>query len=285
MLPSITLFGKTIELYDPINIIAYLSVMIFVCVNLKDYESFCTFPYIADNKLLKKNSKHKSHLGLFSFLEAALVFVLDIIVVSPLNNPLSRLFLGDTSEGYFPIIYFTPVALFLIGVILRVSPFRLLDFAAAADCLLLIIVKISCFCDGCCYGIEMASSPFYNQKNERYELPIQLIEIACAVIMFVILRIVRKKIKRPGVLFPLFILMYCGSRFVSEFWRDDYPGVLGNLNGNHIMCIIGFAVGIVEMLVVIIWGIRITAFFDNRNKAFLESKTVRKKTVHRKRKK
>lgn len=267
-------------LYQPITNAAYFVAVILLLLHVKEYKSFCTFPVLVDQRLFHKSSEAKSRLTILAFLESVLVFALTVVMIFPLNAPLSKLFLGDTSDGYFPIIYFVPFGLFILGVIMRLTPLKLLDFAAPADCLLLIIVKIACYCEGCCYGIELASSPFFNHKNERYEFPIQLIEIACAVAMFIVLSIMRKKRKRAGFMFPAFIVMYCASRFVFEFWRDDYPDVVGGMNGNQIMSLIGLVFGIILCVGAAIWGERITTFFDQRNRAFL---VERQKQMHLKR--
>ena len=103
------------------------------------------------------------------------------------------------------------------------------------------------------------------------EFPIQLVELACAVIMFVIILVLkRKKDRTPGLLYPLFISMYCGSRFISEFWRADYPAVLGPLKGYHIQCLVGLIEGLVFILVVLKKGRKITEFFESKNQRFID---------------
>ena len=272
MLPTMNLFGKSTPLYGPINVIAYLAAVLLLFIHVKEYRSFCTFPPIVSKKFFKKRTDDSRRVDFLAFVEAALIFALTVAVVFPFNAPLSQLFLGDTSEGYFPIIYFVPIALFVFGVLFRLTPLRLLDYAAPVECLLLILVKIACYCAGCCYGIELPSSPFFNQTNHRHELPIQLIEVAIAVVMFVVLSFMRKKRKRAGFMFPAFIVMYCATRFVFEFWRDDYPRTYSGMNGNQLMSLIGLALGVIYLIVVFVWGARITAFFDTRNKAYAEKK-------------
>ena len=124
-----------------------------------------------------------------------------------------------------------------------------------------------------------------NVKTGRMEFPVQLVEAACAVVMQVILMVLFKKGKqKKGVLYPLFMLMYSGSRFISEFWRDDYQPVWGRLNGYHLQLLLGFVLGAVALIVVLIWGERITAYFEAKNKAFLEKHQkkikAKKKIVH-----
>ena len=148
----------------------------------------------------------------------------------------------------------------------------------------LIFYKIACFCWGCCYGVEWEHG-MWNQNNGRAEFPVQLVEIACAVIMLVILLLLlHKKGRKTGILYPLFMMMYCGSRFVSEFWRDDYPFTWfgGRMTGYHIQCIVGFVLGAVFMFLTVKWGDRFTAYIDAKNQALLDKHEKKIRAANRK---
>ncbi len=92
--------------------------------------------------------------------------------------------------------------------------------------------------------------------------------------------LMRKRKKTAGVIYPLFMLLYCGSRFCSEFLRDDYPPVLGRLNGYHIQLIIGFILGVIYMIVVMKYSARITEYFETKNRAFLDKELEKYKSTH-----
>ena len=290
MFQSITVFGHAINLYNPLNTIAYLAAFLLLFIWLDKYKSICTLPALANVAFLKKGKQNFIKKWFFYALEVVVISVIIIGVTSPLNDPVSLLFLGDKSSNFFPIIFFVPIITFLCGVVFYVSPLRLTDLYSPLMLLILIIVKFSCFCEGCCYGVACETGGLYNYKNDRYEVPVQLIEMGCAVIMFVVILLIQhKKRRKPGILYPLFILMYCGSRFVSEFWRGDYPAVWGRLTGYHIQCIIGFVEGALFLFVALKWGEQITVFFENRNKAFLDRQLAkieakRSKTKHSKKK-
>lgn len=116
MFQSISFFGKTITLYGPLNTIAYLAAGLLMILHLKEYKSFCTLSILAEKAVYKKQSDTFFHRWVFVFLEVAVLFLASVALVSPLNAPLSRVFLGDTSEGYFPFIFFLPIVLFGWGV-------------------------------------------------------------------------------------------------------------------------------------------------------------------------
>lgn len=276
MLQEITLLGKTIQLYGLLNTLAYVAAILLMLLHLKEFKSISTLPVLADRTFNKKRKNDFLHVWGFYALETLVIFGITAAITAILNDPVSLLFLGDRSANFFPYIFFVPLILFLLGVLLKVSPLKLTDYFAPLGALILSIVKLACYFEGCCYGVTISESapcfvPFYNYSTGNYEVPIQLIETACAVVMFVILLLVRrKKNRKPGLLYPLFMLMYCGSRFISEFWRGDYPAVLGRLTGYHIQCIIGFVLGAVYLFVTSKWGERITAYFETKNKAFLD---------------
>lgn len=288
MLQSVTLFGATLAPYDLLNTLGDLGMFVWVILTLKKYKSFSTLPHIAE----KRFSGIRSSLVrryLFALIEAAFIFLTLLGAAKVVTPLISQLFLGDSSANYFYNIFVLPVGVFLLGALLKVSPLKLVDYTAPMNAMVLIFYKLACSCQGCCYGVESAHGLF-NAENGRYEVPVQLIETGCAVVMFIILLVLsRKGLKKPGLLYPLFMLMYCGSRFVSEFWRGDYEPICGPLKSYHIQCIIGFAEGLVFLFVVLKWGERITAFFENKNAAFLEayekklkSRRDAKKTAQRK---
>jgi len=82
------------------------------------------------------------------------------------------------------------------------------------------IGRIGCLLGGCCfgkptgewYGIYMAG---------QYRYPTQLIEIVFDFSLFLLLWVIRNKMKYPGDLFKLFILGYSVFRFLIEFIRAE----------------------------------------------------------------
>lgn len=285
MLREITLFGQNIILYDVCNTVVTVLQIVFVFFLTKEYKGISTLPILAERYLNKKKDFFFNRI--YWFVEASVVFAVVFAICQGLAPGISKLFVGKITKNFFAYIFVLPPLAFLVGILLKVSPLKLNDFFAPVFSFALIFYKLACVFEGCCYGIEWNNSPYYNQKHERYEMPVALIEMACAIVIFVIIMGVRRRKKTAGVIYPLFMLLYCGSRFCSEFLRDDYPAVWGVLKGYQIALIIGFVLGVIYMIIVMKYSERITNYFETKNKAFLEEqlKIYEKKHKPRKRKK
>lgn len=254
------IYGNHLELYDAFNNIAPVACILFGFL-------FCNRLY--ENSLIGKmvqgrenNSKKHKLLGLgVTFVLYAISIALIFAIDAPLMPVLSKAFLKSYGDNYFAVLFATPVIVFVFSLLVRIPLLVYEDLLAVCSCASLVLFKIACYEAGCCYGIAY-SGKFYNDYLDEYQLPIQLIELACAVVMFVILLVLFKKKKINGKLYPLFMLMYSGSRFISEFWRGDFPPVLGKMTGYHILCLIGFVLGAIFMI--------IAAAFDKKIDAFLE---------------
>ena len=279
MFQSITLFGTTIDLYEPINTLGNLCALIWILFHLKEYRSFSTLSRIPEARLGDKKGNFFTRWFL-TIIEAIFIFTLVLTISGPITHEISYIFLGERCDNYFWNIFCVPVLLLLVGLILRISPFKLWDFAVLPINICLIFYKLACFCCGCCYGVESESFGMFNHLNDAKEFPVQLVEEACAIIMFIILlTLSRKKERKVGILYPLYMLMYCGSRFISEFWRGDFPAVWGALKGYHIQCIVGFIEGLIFLFVVLKWGGKLTESFDAKNQKLLERFTKEEKKV------
>ena len=274
MFQEIVLFGKTLNSYGFFNSIAEIGIVLWYLFHLKEYKSISTFPKFFEKKI-GKNRDNFFLRWIFVLIEVVIIYAGLFSISKPIANLISTVFLGAPSDNYFYTIFAFPLIIIILSFIFIIYPLQFLDLAVAPMVFALIFYKIACFGCGCCFGVETEKFGMYNANTQRVDFPIQLVEIICAVIMFVIIMLLRhKKNRKPGILFPLFMLMYCASRFVSEFWRDDYPDVIGRLKGYHIQCIIGFVEGAILLFVILKWGDRITEFFTARKKKILERKSA-----------
>ncbi len=85
--------------------------------------------------------------------------------------------------------------------------------------------RIGCFLGGCCYGIESSWGFTYTiaptDSNGVVRLPIQLIESAGDILIFIILAVLSSKKLRKGMLMYLYLILYPILRFTTEFFRGD----------------------------------------------------------------
>lgn len=270
MFPEIVLFGETITLYNPVTRLGQLCILLWIFFNLREYKDISTFSQIPGQRI-KSQKIRKPVDWILALIGILAIFAILFSLSTPITPRISMLFLGDRSDNFFYNIFVLPLGLLLFGSILFVSPFKFSDYIAPGISLALIVFKIACFCCGCCNGVPNEHFGMFNHYTDQKEIPVQLIEMICAVIMFIIILIVRRKKERKlGILYPLFMIMYCASRFVSEFWRGDYPDVYGPLKGYHIQCIIGFVEGLIILFVALKWGEKITAFYAAKKETILK---------------
>jgi len=95
-----------------------------------------------------------------------------------------------------------------------------LDTMVPGLCLGVVLTRIGCFMNGCCYGIA-SSLPWAVDAGDFPRHPTQLYHSLSGVILFVIIWKLRKKQSLTGLLFPVFLLIYAPLRFAIEYLRDS----------------------------------------------------------------
>jgi len=100
--------------------------------------------------------------------------------------------------------------------------------------------RVGCFFGGCCYGMEMPggvsfphSPAFASDDPARLveRLPVQLIESAINILIFLALLYLGTRKWKKGSLFFVYLMMYGTVRFVLEFFRGDLVrGILFSLS-------------------------------------------------------
>lgn len=113
--------------------------------------------------------------------------------------------------------------------------------------------RIGCFCMGCCYGIVSVHGIRFTQSqiapNGIPLIPVQLIEAAAELLIFVVLVCLLKKRPSTGQVFGLYLLLYGIVRFFLEFLRgDQYRGFLFALSISQIISLVGIAAGSLLLL-------------------------------------
>jgi len=101
-----------------------------------------------------------------------------------------------------------------IGNISDLMAYFALAFGAGA--------RFSCLFAGCCHGIEvqhMFTVPGTIYATPRLPSPLLESALNIAILLFFLLR--KPERKRPGTLFPLYLILYSAGRFVLEFFRGD----------------------------------------------------------------
>lgn len=264
---NMIIYGNHSELYNLINSFDTVLCELIFFLALGRLYKYSHLPMVFKERL--DNSKRMTLFSkLFTYTLCMMSFFVLYWVQEKMMPDITFHFLYTWDDTYMGDIFIMPIGVFLVSLIIRIAPSALVDVAGLCASACLVLYKVACSLSGCCYGVEY-NGIFYNQSMEQYQVPVQLIELACAVVMLVIVVLLYVFKKMNGKIYPLFMIMYCGSRFVSEFWRGDYPPQYGKLNGYHIQLLIGFALGSLYMLIALIFGKKINAFIQKRNDKFV----------------
>lgn len=275
-----TLGAAATNMYNLVGGLGFLSVYIYNFIMFrykKNFLSNCTL-------VLSKNKKR----NIWICIEIFIISCVQYLPIGFLNTKLASLL--NTGANYFGLIYFIPLFLFPFFYLISINPFKQMDLITPAYPLALIFAKLACFCNGCCGGVECSWGlvNYYYQENPIKEFPVQLVEAALALIIFIFLVSYRKKAKE-GTLFPIYVIAYSVTRFFSEFVRNE-PNIFGILKLYHILCAIGVILGTAELLLVLKYSEKVKPYFDRPVfKRFTQKKesTKNKKDIvhHKKRKK
>lgn len=260
----INLYGNRSDLYDTLNSIGVLFELFFPFVFLKEYRKINTLPFFFDNIKKKSLKRFKIVSVLYLLVTLFLNLFLPMLTYKKTSDIISRIILNSTYSNAFPMTLTLPFLIFAFAVVFFNSPLRILDILAPSLPLALVFFKAGCYCSGCCFGL-VCDTPFYNHSEEHYDIPMQLIEMACAFAIFIIVLIILKRKHKPGSVYASFIILFCVTRFISEFLRGEPEGGFGPFNGFQVICAIGFANGLLLMIISCIWGSRISAFFEKHN--------------------
>jgi phosphatidylglycerol:prolipoprotein diacylglycerol transferase len=103
---------------------------------------------------------------------------------------------------------------------------RMADLVAPGLAIGYAVARLGCFLNGCCYGAPTdlpwgVCFPAHARPGEppvRVH-PTQLYAAAMSLAVFGILIWVRPRLRRPGHLGLLYLMLYSAGRFVVEFWR------------------------------------------------------------------
>jgi prolipoprotein diacylglyceryltransferase len=148
-------------------------------------------------------------------------------------------------RSFYGVIFFAPLVYWPVAKLLRMPYSQVIDSVAPPGCLTLAMVKVQCLQDGCCSGMIL-----YQKENYDYVIfPSQIVEMTAFLLIAVALFLLGRKPENRGRVFPLFLLLYGGSRFVLDFFREiQAPYALG-LSAGSFWSVIAVALGLIWLSV------------------------------------
>ena len=193
----------------------------------------------------KNNKRIFARIGFWTVLEIILISTFQYFLVVCYNKGFGNLV--NTGANYFGTLFFAPLVLLAVCKLLKINILQQMDLITPGYPLGLVFVKIACYFGGCCRGIAWEDG-FYNPISRQIEFPIQLLESAVALLLFLLLLLCKKKII-TGTMFPIYLIAYSVLRFCTEFLRVE-PEVFIGLKTYQLLCIAGVIIGAIEYYVV-----------------------------------
>lgn len=160
-----------------------------------------------------------------TLLSAAVLTVLGVLGAKLMFLIESGFWAGTSFYG---AVFFPPLIMVLLALLLRVPPLALLDLCAPAECVMLAILKMQCAVNGCCVGILLTITA----DGTYIRFPSQIIELLNALVLMVMLLWLIRKGTWQGRIYPIYMLLYGITRFILNLLRDTKPFLLGLPAGN-----------------------------------------------------
>ena len=225
MLPTIHLFGRQIGLYVILAICGALVAGTWACYTARKrgYDDNPTVIILLFGAL-------GAFLGGF-LLYGAFNFQLLLELMNNRAEYSFREFLVALRLVFGGTVFFGGLMGGLLGGFITAQLMKLplgeyADMLTPAIPLFHVFGRIGCFLAGCCFGVEsnfgvVFQNSLIAEANGVRRLPIQLVESALNLLLFLLLAYLLKKNKWQGRLLPLYIILYSVMRFILEFWRGD----------------------------------------------------------------
>ena len=144
------------------------------------------------------------------------------------------------ARSFFGALFLPPLVMLPVALLLRYPYGRMLDLCAPAECIMLALLKLKCYADGCCYGREMTF------HSHVFVFPSQLTELAAALILMGVLIWMILSGRRVGTIYPWYMILYGASRFLLNLLRETTPFVWILPAGNF-WSLISLALGILAL--------------------------------------
>jgi len=149
----------------------------------------------------------------------------------------------------------------------RFPALRFLDLAAPSVALAIVLGRIGCFLNGCCYGALCdlpwgVGYPAGSGAHEAHQAahligagglslpvhPTQLYEALYCSVLFALLLLYRRRPRRDGELIALLFLFYPLGRFLNEFLRADDRGMLGIISYPQALALVAMGISSIVLL-------------------------------------
>ncbi len=255
------------DLYDQINnvvnIAVSVAIFIFFMCRRENNWSLARIAYEKTEGLRQKNKFLSVLFSKWTFIaltSAAYIGLYNAIFAIGDFPPFLANDTYFTHTNYFCALFFGILVVIAIQIIVGMDFRHSTDLLTPFYALDMGLGKIACFSAGCCYGIEWTNG-MYNHKTGRIEFPVQLLEVFVGVLIAILLFFYLTKRKTKGKAYPLYMILYGATRFLTEFLRGDHIANWLGLKPYQILCLISILIGSVWIVVINV--------LEKRDKRFL----------------
>ena len=217
-MPGYVLFGKEISSYWTMCAIGMLLVVVFSMLRVVRYQ----FPVWK---------------GLLLAVSINITGIAGVFLLGYVQSGFRSF-----STSFMGALLFTPLMMALSACLIRVSVGKTVGFCAVPICAMAMCMKIGCFLAGCCEGILL----------EGGRVPIQLIESGVSLLILIALLIVEIRCSDLSILFPLYMMLYAGTRFPLEYFRNSEKFFM-QMSMGQVTALLVFTAG---TGILIVWNIK-----------------------------
>ena len=146
--------------------------------------------------------------------------------------------------SFFGAILFVPVLFIVVRLLFHIPYGELMDLCAPAECIMLALMKVNCFFEGCCVGRVVS----VDVSGAEIRFPSQIVEFVFAFAIMVTLIVLMRKKGSAGKIYPFYMIFYGTSRFVLNLLRETSP-FIWILPAGNFWSLISIVVGVVWLCV------------------------------------
>ena len=158
------------------------------------------------------------------------------------------------SRSFFGAVFFAPIFMIIYALIIHEKPSDVLDICGPSEAAMLVLMKINCSIDGCCYGYLMG----VDGKGLDVRFPSQIVEcIAAAFICLALIWMIYKG-KNRGTIYIWYMIIYGFVRFVLNWFRATKP-YIWILPAGNFWALISFVLGLILLFAYKHWKNRETS--------------------------
>ena len=145
--------------------------------------------------------------------------------------------------SFFGAVFLVPLWFLPIARMLRLPYRELLDVTAPAICIMLALMKVECLLSGCCRGRVL----YETAAGEIVRFPSQVAEFCNALLLLGVLILLIFRGRQEGRIYPWFMVIYGGTRFGLNLFRETKPYVW-RLSPGGFWSLVAIVLGIVLLV-------------------------------------